>query len=207
MNNQIIQFIAQQASNALTKSMQNKTHASPTPATRVETLEEALERIYPTGKIEPKEAEAISKDITQAIISTTDDSIATACIPCSLGHFSTSVGLLNEAIRFKKDGITSNEILDRIAQVLQEQNALERIDLAPIKIQNLVGWERDLAQGALDQSRSVRHTLENIENIEELAELAANTDRYYRNLSRAWFTHKIKDSIKKPVAEAKKPSQ
>ena len=191
MNNQIIQFIAQQAGNALTKVIQNKTHASPTPATRVETLEQALERIYPTGKIEPKEAEAISKDITQAIISTTGDSIATACIPCSLGHFSTSVGLLNEAIRFKKDGLASNEILDRIAQILQEQNSLERVDLAPEKIQNSPEWERDLAEEALTKSRSLRHKLEGITNINELEEAAADTSRYYHYLNREWFKRRL----------------
>jgi len=43
------------------------------------------------------------------------NNIATACVPCALGHFSTSSGLLNECVRFMEDGITSNVILDRVA--------------------------------------------------------------------------------------------
>jgi hypothetical protein len=41
--------------------------------------------------------------------------IATACVACAVGHFSTSSGLLKEALRFKGEGMTSQEILDRIA--------------------------------------------------------------------------------------------
>ncbi|MFH1646610.1 MAG: hypothetical protein ABID71_02815, partial [Chloroflexota bacterium] len=33
-----------------------------------------------------------------------EQDIATACIPCSIGHFSGAVKLLNEAFRFRDDG-------------------------------------------------------------------------------------------------------
>ena len=68
--------------------------------------------------------------------------VATACVPCALGHFSTSSGLLNEIARFKKDGLTSHEVLDRVAACLAEQNALERVDLTPENIQALPSWEK-----------------------------------------------------------------
>jgi len=207
MHNQIIQFIAQQASNALTKAIQNKSRTPLSHPLESESLEKALERIYGPKKLSYEQAKNISKDIAQAVITEPSDNIATACLGCSVGHFSTTVGLLNEIVRFKKEGITSNEVIDRISKCLEEQNALERVDLAPVKIQNLIGWEKKLAQDALDQSRSLRHSLENVQTIEELENLAADTDKYYKNLSREWFTHRIKESIKKPIAEAKKPNQ
>lgn len=115
------------------------------------------------------------------------EAVATACVPCALGHFSTSAGLLNEAVRFKGEGISSNEILDRISKCLQEQNALERVDLAPEMIQNTPPWERGLAEEALNQSRALRHRLESIETIDELEKVAADTTGYYRKLNREWY--------------------
>jgi len=113
--------------------------------------------------------------------------IATGCLPCALGHFSTSSGLLNEAVRFKGEGITSNEVLDRIAATLEEQNALEREDLSSVKIQGLPEWERPIAEEALDQSRQLRHKLESIQSIDELQQVAADTKRYYIKLNRQWY--------------------
>jgi len=118
--------------------------------------------------------------------------VATACVPCALGHFSTSAGLLNEAVRFKKDGISSNEILDRIGKVLEEQNALERIDLAPSEIADIRNkWERSIAEEALEQSRGLRHKLESIEAIDELENVAADTAKYYKKLNREWYKGKF----------------
>ena len=117
--------------------------------------------------------------------------VAIACVPCALGHFSTSAGLLNEAVRFKKDGITSNEIIDRVAKVLEEQNTLERVDLTSEKIRSSPEWERDIAEEALQQSRSLRHRLETIESIDELEQAAAATEGYYRNLNREWWKRRF----------------
>lgn len=113
--------------------------------------------------------------------------IATGCLPCAVGHFSTSSGLLKEAVRFKGEGMTSNEILDRIASALEEQNALEREDLSPEKIQGLPEWERPIAEEALARSRELRHKLEGIKSIEELEQIAAGTKRYYIELNRQWY--------------------
>ncbi|MBA7568475.1 hypothetical protein ES708_10204 [subsurface metagenome] len=127
------------------------------------------------------------------------EEIATACVPCALGHFSTSAGLLNEAVRFKREGISSNEILDRIAKCLQEQNALERVDLAPEMLQNTTPWEKGLVEEALQQSRALRHKLERIKSIDELEQVAADAASYYRELNREWykgrFSHLGKEKV------------
>lgn len=120
-------------------------------------------------------------------ISQEKSAVATACVACAVGHFSTSSGLLKETLRFKSEGMTSQEILDRIAGALEEQNALEREDLTQEKIQHLPEWERKIAEEALYQSRQLRHQLETIQSIEELEQLAADTRTYYLNLSRQWY--------------------
>lgn len=119
--------------------------------------------------------------------------VASACVPCSIHHFSTSARLLNEAVRFKKDGLTSTQILDDIAAVIGEQNALERIDLTPEKIEALPEWEKEHAQIALDKSRELRHRLEAIQSIDELDELAADTEKFYRFLNRVWTSKRLEN--------------
>lgn len=122
---------------------------------------------------------------------TTEETVATACVPCALGHFSTSAGLLNEAVRFKDEGITSNEIVDRIAKVLEEQNTLERIDLTPENIQSAPQWEREIAGEALRQSRKLRHSLESFSSIEQIEQVAADTSSFYKKLNREWFKRRF----------------
>ncbi len=119
------------------------------------------------------------------------ESVATACVPCALGHFSTSAGLLNEAVRFKNEGITSNEILDRVAKVLEEQNTLERVDLTEENIQSVLPWERKIAEEALEQSRRLRHSLESFSSIGQLEKAAADTSAFYRGLNRKWFKQRF----------------
>jgi hypothetical protein len=137
-------------------------------------------------------------------------SVASACVPCAIGHFSTSARLLDEAVRFKKDGLTSPQVLDDIAAVLGEQNALERIDLTPDKILTLPEWEREMADLALERSRELRHKLENIQSMEELESLAANTEEFYKKLNREWLSKRLEDcptckiNIQQELAEPQK---
>jgi len=138
------------------------------------------------GKTEPTASEGLVVAKGQGIPQETPE-VATACVACAVGHFSTSSGLLKEAHRFKSEGMTSNEILDRIAGVLEEQNALEREDLTPEKIQRLPEWEKKIAEEALTQSRQLRHRLEVIQTIDELEQLAADTRSYYLKLLRQWY--------------------
>jgi len=127
------------------------------------------------------------------------EGIATACVTCALGHFSTSSGLLNEAIRFKEDGITNNEILDRIAMCLEEQNALERVDLTPERLQKTSAWEREIAEEALKQSRKLRHRLEGMSTIEELEQATVDATTYYKQLNRQWYKGRSAHLIKGKV--------
>lgn len=121
------------------------------------------------------------------------EKVASACVPCAIGHFSTSARLLNEAVRFKKDGLSSPQVLDDIAAALGEQNALERIDLTPEKIRGLPDWEREMAQMALDRSRELRHKLESVKNMEELENLAADTEEFYKMLNRDWASKRLEE--------------
>lgn len=121
------------------------------------------------------------------------EQVKSACVPCAIGHFSTSARLLNEAVRFKADGLASPQVLDDIAAALGEQNALERIDLTPEKIRELPDWEQDMAQEALDRSRELRHKLETVKNMASLSELAADTEEFYKYLNREWQSKRIEE--------------
>jgi len=119
------------------------------------------------------------------------EGVKSACVPCAIGHFSTSATLLNEAVRFKKDGLTSPQVLDDIAQTIGEQNALERIDLTPAKIQTLPDWEKEIAETALERSRELRHMLESVQSMEELQSMAAATEEFYKWLNREWTSKRL----------------
>lgn len=148
------------------------------------------------------QAAPVSENPTKT--SETPREIATACVPCALGHFSRSAGALNEAMRFKDEGISSNEVLDRLASVLEEQNALERFDLTPEKLQGTPAWEREIAEEALKESRKLRHRLEGIQSIEELEKAAADTAAYYKNLNRAWYRGRFSHLGEQKVAVIEK---
>jgi len=118
-------------------------------------------------------------------ISTQD--IATACVPCAIGHYAGAAKLLNEAIRFRDDGIESSQVLDDIAGAIGELNAMERVDLTPERLQKTPGWERAIADEALRQSRKLRHRLEGISSMEEIEKAAADTESYFKKLNRQWY--------------------
>jgi len=113
--------------------------------------------------------------------------IATACVPCAIGHFAGAARLLNEAIRFRDDGIESNQVLDDIAGTIGELNAMERVDLTPERLQRTPGWERAIAEEALRESRKLRHRLEGIGSMDEIEKAAADTESYYKKLNRQWY--------------------
>jgi len=158
-----------------------------TPEQRIRQIDKVLETLESEPEVvqhldrTPAEASEVSEDTSQS------QDIATACVACALGHFSRSAGALEEAMRFKDQGITSNEILDRIGGVLKEQNTLERYDLTPEKLRRSPPWEREIAEKALVESRRIRHVLEGLESIEQLETVAAETAAFYRNLNREWF--------------------
>jgi len=119
------------------------------------------------------------------------EDIATACVACSVGHFAGAAKLLNEAFRFRDDGITSNQVLDDIAGAIGELNAMERVDLTPEKLQNTSSWERPIADEALRESRKLRHRLESISSMEEIEKAAADSESFYKKLFRGWFKQRF----------------
>lgn len=132
-----------------------------------------------------------SPTITQEPEMASKESVATACVPCATGHFAGAAKLLNEAFRFRDDGITSNQILDDIAGAIGELNAMERVDLTPEKLQNTSSWERPIADEALRESRKLRHRLESISSMEEIEKAAADAESYYKKLYRQWFKQRF----------------
>ncbi|MBA7673862.1 hypothetical protein ES703_82068 [subsurface metagenome] len=113
--------------------------------------------------------------------------IATACVPCAIGHYAGAAKLLNEAVRFRDDGIESNQVLDDIAGAIGELNAMERVDLTPERLQKTPEWERTIADEALKKSRKLRHRLEGISSMEEIEKAAADTESYYKKINRQWY--------------------
>lgn len=123
-------------------------------------------------------------------MSTTEE-VKVGCNPCALGHWGTEVTLLNEAVRFKKDGLSSPQVIDDIGYAIGELNALERIDLTPEKIEALQDWEKPLAELAVEKSRETRHKLETVSSMDELAEIAAESSRFYKQMNRDWASKRI----------------
>lgn len=119
-------------------------------------------------------------------------SIESGCVPCSIGHLGTCSGLINESVRFAREGgMESNEVLDRVDMCLTELNALERTDLRPEMIVDLPKWEKEIANRALVASRSLRHTLEKMETVDDLEQAAALSQQERREVFRAYMKHKL----------------
>ena len=147
----------------------------PEPTTPTRAPESPKESPLPTTLPQPLTEENPTEDI------------ATACVPCALGHYSGAARLLNEAFRFRDDGITSNQVLDDIAGAIGELNAMERVDLTPERLQKTPQWERTIADEALRESRKLRHRLEGISSMEEIEKAAGDTESYYKKLNRQWY--------------------
>ena len=129
--------------------------------------------------------------------------IATGCVPCAIGHFGTCAGLLNEAMRFaRKDGLESNEVLDRINKSLDELNALERVDLDSEKILTLPPGEKDLAVKALNASRATRHSLESLTTVDDLESVTADVQTIRRDIGRDWYRYRLSQLPKERLNEA-----
>lgn len=118
--------------------------------------------------------------------------IATGCVPCSIGHIGTCSGLLNEAMRFaRKDGIESDEVINRVNMCMDELNSLERVDLRPEMIHALPEWEKSLAEQALNLSRSLRHELEGLSDVPALEKICATTQTTRQHIGRTWMRERL----------------
>lgn len=183
MNSRIIAIFAEQGGRLISELIRNRPH-------RVES--------QPTTEIstEPEETfEAAAKEAEKG-------EVATACIPCAIGHYGTCSGLLNEAMRFaKKDGIGSSEVIDRVNMCLDELNAMERVDLRPELTQDLPDWEKELADRALVESRKTRHSLEGLRDVNDLEKTAASLQTARNEIGRTWFKQRLPAMSKEAKAE------
>jgi len=140
----------------------------------------------------PKEVPTVTATVSPPSNATKAKAIATGCVPCSIGHLATCSGLLNEAMRFaKKDGIASEEVLDRVNMCLDELNALERVDLRSELIVNLPGWQKELANKALTCSRDLRHKLEGLSGVDDLEQVVAIAQTKRNDIGREWYLHRL----------------
>jgi len=163
--------------------------------TRLEHIDQLIQAI-PSGELtetptrdseRPKE-ELLATTVPQTSSEeSTTARIATACVPCAIGHFAGAAKLLNEIFRFRDDGMESDQVLDDIAGAIGELNAMERVDLTPERLQKTPEWERSIADEALRESRKLRHRLEGIGSMEEVEKAAADTETYYKKLNRQWY--------------------
>ena len=121
------------------------------------------------------------------------ENIKAGCLPCAAQHLGTCAGVLNEAVRFAKDGLDSPEVVDRITICTNELNAMERVDLRPEKIINLPGWEKVLVDETLTLSRETRHAIEGLSTKEDLEKIAAKTQTLQRQINQAWMKKKLEN--------------
>ena len=185
MDKQTIALLCQEGGKFITELIRTRPFKRPEPAQPLaivvkEEEVEVEEEITTTGAKEEKAS-----------------SVASGCVPCSLGHLSVCTGLINEGMRFaRSDGIDSNEVIDRVTHCLQELNSLEREDLTPEMMINLPPWEKELAIEALNTSRATRHLLEGATTVEDLEKAAANTQTANTQIARKWFKHRLKNMSK-----------
>ncbi len=156
---------------------------------------------------EPKQAKIISPSVfvtedsgTERVInyslkSDKATAVPTGCLPCAIGHLGTCSGLLNEATRFaRKDGMSADEVIDRVNMCLDELNTFERVDLRPEMIDSLPESEKELARQALNVSRNIRHSLEKIETMDPdgLEHTAAEIQTVRKDIGRKYLQGRIK---------------
>lgn len=230
MNNQILAILIQEGTRLISESLKNRAPATPkvTEASLAEFIDKSHERLSeytrdpeeikpivlnggPTGGPTPIQINiSQNQETVEEVSPGKASSIVSGCVPCALGHVGTCTGLLNESIRFSRtpEGMGSPEVVDRINMCLDELNAMERVDLRPEMLTQLDGWEKQLADQTLSESRQLRHDLEAIQNQDDLESTAAKTQRIRKEIGRSWFQNKLqkmpekdKDEIKRRVLD------
>lgn len=202
MNRQILAIIIQEGGRLITEftKVRPRKHEGVSEERLLAMVEPA--EVTTVTHVTPTEVKEVTKEpVNQAT------AVPTGCIPCSLGHVGTCTGILNEARRFaQSDGMASSEVIDRVNICLDELNALEREDLRPQMLVQLDGWEKELANKVLVESRTIRHKLEGLKTLDELDEVAAHTQTTRLELGRSWFQKKLttipKEDKAKLVAKA-----
>ncbi len=203
MNSQIIVAAIQGGSQLINKIL-DKRPIKQTPM-QSESPEEALSRIYGT----PIRTAPTESPVSQIIVTDVTDEVekpkpaGTACIPCGLSHVATCAGELNEAVRFAREDIASEEVATRINHCMSEIAACERIDLAPENIVGLNPKEKALADTMAKEIRDIRHGLEWFKTKEDIEELAAKTANLQQKIGREWLKMRIETLTPEEKAQVK----
>lgn len=203
MQSQIIVAAIQGGSQIITKIMDKR--PGKMPPMQSESPEDALDRIYGGPKertpVEAPVAEVIVTDVTEE--DTPKKPAGTSCIPCGLSHVATCAGELNEAVRFAREDVASEEVSKRIAHCLTEIAACERIDLAPQNIVGLDPEKKALVDTMATEIRDIRHGLEWYKTKEDIEELAAKTSNLYEKIHKGWLKIRLKALSPEQLSQVK----
>lgn len=110
------------------------------------------------------------------------ESKTVACIPCVKNHLSTVAGILGESKRFIEGGIKDPKIVEAIDIATKELTAAERGDLDPAKVASLPPREKEIAEWAADQTRDLRHSIDNIRDKGTLEEAIVKADQINKEM-------------------------
>lgn len=98
------------------------------------------------------------------------------CVQCSRDHISTVTAVLNEAMRFAREGgIEHPEVQRRIELAIDELNVMERIDAAPDALLKLPPKEKAIMDEFLPKARRIRQRLGEVKSVAELEQIAADS--------------------------------
>lgn len=178
---------------------------TPSNKKRLEELQEILGAAAPETRQSETipDAHNVHQTLSEIAQEVKGTSVATGCVPCSISHFGTVAGLLNEAMRFaRKDGLNSNEVLDRINKSLDELNTLERVDLDTEKVYALPPEEKDIAIKALTASRATRHALEDLTTLDDLERTTADVQTVRKDIGRDWYRYRLSRLPREKLTEA-----
>ncbi len=212
MNSQIIVAAIQGGSQLINKIL-DKRPIKQTPM-QSESPEEALSRIYGTpirtAPTESPVSQIIVTDVTDEVeeepcptCNLSEKKVGTACIACGLSHIATCAGALNEAVRFAREDITSNEVVKRINTCVSEIAICEREDLSPVNIVKLNPEEKALADTMATEIRDIRHGLEWFKSKEDIEELAAKAAILQEKVNREWLKIRLKALTPEEKAQVK----
>jgi hypothetical protein len=97
-------------------------------------------------------------------------------------HLSTVAGILGESKRFIEGGIKDPKIVEAIDIATKELTAAERGDLDPAKVASLPPREKEIAEWAADQTRDLRHSIDNIRDKGTLEEAIVKADQINKEM-------------------------
>lgn len=116
------------------------------------------------------------------------DTKTQACVACSRNHIAAAAGLLSEGKRFLKNGLTSDEVLNRIDLASQEITTMERGDLHPDKISRLPEDEKRVAEWLASEAQRIRHVMDHISTEKEYMNAINELTKFSKEITKRYYT-------------------